>query len=126
MNGPVALSTTRARASNRAPVSLSVEHDAGDAAAAIAQQGLGAQVVGDGRAGGLRVEDVLEHQARVVGLAVDVGQRAREPRGAQVGRQLVELAGAELAAARGWAPQRERVVERDADAQRGERGLSPR
>ena len=51
VKGPVALTTTRARASNRAPVSRVRERDAADAAAAIAQRGLGAHVVGDRGAG---------------------------------------------------------------------------
>ena len=96
------------------------EPRADDATPAIAPQRLGAQVVGDGGARRLGVEDVLEHQARVVGLAVDVSDRAGEARGAQVRSEIVELAGRQLAAARRRAPEGERVVERDADAQRGE------
>ena len=84
VNGPVALSTTRARASKRAPVSASTSAAPTTRPRRSRSSASRAQVVGDGGAGRLGVEDVLEHQSRVVGLAVDVGHRAGQARGAQV------------------------------------------
>ena len=73
------------------------EPDADDAALAIAAAVASTRTwLAPVAAGGLGVEDVLEHEPRVVGLAVDVGLGAGEPRGAQVRRQLVELRAASL------------------------------
>ena len=83
----------RARFQPRAGLAVH-ERGAANPAVTVAQQGGGANVIGDGRAGRLGVEHVLQHQARVVGLAVDVGLRALEPGAAQLRRQLVELVGA--------------------------------
>ena len=85
VNGPVALSTTRARASKRRAGLGVDERGAGDAAAR--DRGASDSTrrwLATAAPAASASSDVLEHQPRVVGLAVDVGHRAGQAGGAQV------------------------------------------
>ena len=122
VKGPVALTTRRAWISKRAPVSpstTSAPRARPRRSRAIRSTATWLAAVGAGRFG---VEHVLQHQPGVVGLTVDVDLRAFETGAAQVGRQGVERVRVEAPAGRGRAPERQRVVERDAGAQRDEAG----
>jgi len=81
------------------------EVDAAHAPAAVAQRCLRGKVIGHRRARLLGVEHVLEHQAHVVRLTVDVGLAAGKARGAQVRRHPVELVRLEAAVVGGRAPE---------------------
>ena len=69
-----------------------------------------------GRAGALGVEHGLQHQPRVVGLAVGVELRPSSPAARSEGGAS-NSSGLGSGARRRWAPERERVVERDAGAE---------
>ena len=125
MKGPVALTTSVARASRRAPLSRSTSEAPRTRPRRSRESAVRCHVVGHRCARGFGVEHVLQHQPGVVRLAVDVRFAPGEPGAAQRGNQPIELVGVDVPPRGGRSPQRQRVVERDADPQGGERGPLP-